>query len=999
MTAVTDLSENEMLKNLFELEGLGISSEENSQDEKANNYLEQYAKSISFESGYVVAPFPLKENVADLSDNYPVAARRLMALQVQLSTNSELRSWYCKIINDYIASDVIEVVTTDNTSLSKYYMPHSGVWRPEKAKPLRIVFDASSKKKGELSLNDVVFKGESFVKKIHDILITSRSSNIILICDIEAAFTQIRLDESHKDLCRFLWLNDVDRPAVRSNVTEYRFKRLPFGINASPSILNMAIVTYLKSQNDQLADEIVDNLYVDNILLTASTPEEALAKYRKSKEMFAKIGMNLREYVSNSEAVNRGIPPCDRAPDGKIKLLGVRYDTVKDEFSIQTGVQSKERLTKREVVSQLNSIYDPLGLAAPLLVKQREIYSCNVNWNEMIPEELSVRWIRTCSAISNVAASVPRALVSGPVHTSQCSLWAFCDASEIAMATSCYLRHDDTSKVSSLVSGKTKLTPKKSKQTIPRLELLAILMGVRLCNNICTNSLSLIKEVNIITDSKVALAWIKSSRKLPVFVANQKERIDNVVKFLRKKHIKVNFYHVPTAENPADAGTRGLSATNWPNHSWLRGPRWLEKTPENWPLTHIDCITEQQSDESEMETPIAVVEISETCPANKSEKIIDLKRISRLTVAKRVVALVGKGLHKWVQSTNNNRSINIQTTLLRKFSVGSPITASDIAAAESVIIIQEQSGYKINDLQKRYPQKKLKMDDLGIIRYVSRLQNACIPEDTKSPIFIPYKSDLAKLIVADTHIKNAHCGKEQILTLIRQRFWIPRPSAIIKAYTRQCVVCRRCHGLPFALPEMAPLPKDRVIVSKTFENVGCDFMGPIESVTREKMYVCLYTCLTTRAVHLEVVEDLTTGAFLSSFIRFISRRGVPKYVRSDCGTNFKLGQKVIQKLFEDDENRENTVMSYCATEGIKWVFNPPGAPWMGGVWERLVGSVKRALQKTFGRKRLNFVQLCTAMARTEAVLNTRPITKIHNSDLSEIPLRPIDFLRGKDLQQ
>ncbi|VDL75517.1 unnamed protein product [Nippostrongylus brasiliensis] len=275
---------------------------------------------------------------------------------------------------------------------------------------------------------------------------------------------------------------------------------------------------------------MVDNLYVDNILLTASTPEEALAKYRKSKEMFAKIGMNLREYVSNSEAVNRGISPCDRAPNGKIKLLGVRYDTVKDEFSIQTDVKFKERLTKRDVVSQLNSIYDPLGLAAPLLVKlkhlMREIYSCNVNWNEMIPEELSVRWIRTCSAMSNVAASVPRALVTGPVRTSQCSLWAFCDAGEIAMATSCYLRHDDTSKVSSLVSGKTKLTSKKSKQTIPRLELLAILTpGVRLCNNICKNTLSLIKEVNIITDSKVALAWIKSPRELPIFVANQTELI------------------------------------------------------------------------------------------------------------------------------------------------------------------------------------------------------------------------------------------------------------------------------------------------------------------------------------------------------------------------------------------------------------------------------------------------------------------------------------------
>ncbi|XGW02582.1 hypothetical protein V3C99_014542, partial [Haemonchus contortus] len=185
---------------------------------------------------------------------------------------------------------------------------------------------------------------------------------------------------------------------------------------------------------------------------------------------------------------------------------------------------------------------------------------------------------------------------------------------------------------------------------------------------------------------------------------------------------------------------------------------------------------------------------------------------------------------------------------------------------------------------------------------------------------------------------------------------------------------------------MAPLPKDRVTESRTFERAGCDFLGPIESATHEKMYVCLYTCLTTRAVHLEVVEDLSAGAFLNSFIRFISRRGVPNYVRSDCGSNFKLGQKVIEKLFEENENGDKFVMSYCATEGVQWIFNPPGAPWMGGVWERLFGSVKRAFQKTCGRRKLTFVQLCTAMTRIEAILNSRPITKIHNTDLSILPL-------------
>lgn len=148
---------------------------------------------------------------------------------------------------------------------------------------------------------------------------------------------------------------------------------------------------------------------------------------------------------------------------------------------------------------------------------------------------------------------------------------------------------------------------------------------------------------------------------------------------------------------------------------------------------------------------------------------------------------------------------------------------------------------------------------------------------------------------------------------------------------------------------MPSLPSDSVMVSKPFENVGCDFMGPFLSKSLEKMYVCLYTCLTTRALHLELVENLSAGAFLNSFIRFTSRRGIPKLMRSDCGSNFKQGERIIAARYENDHTTGNSLMSYCATEKIKWVFNPPGAPWMGGAWERLVGSVKKAFNKSIGR--------------------------------------------------
>nr|CDJ85511.1 reverse transcriptase [Haemonchus contortus] len=310
ITAVTSAEpENEMLTKLFELEGLGIAPENDEENKDLLPYFNKYSKQMSFDGGFVTAPFPLKDNVIDLADNYSSAIKRLASLHRQLENNLEQKKWYVKILTQYEAEDIIEKAHESiPNSVGLYYMPHSGVWRPQKPKPLRIVFDASSKRKGQLSLNDVTHKGESLIKKIHDILVASRINEIILTCDIEAAFTQIRLQNTHKDLCRFLWLKDPNKPPYRENIVEYRFKRVPFGAKPSPSILNMALLTFLQSRNTPLSKEILDNLYVDNVLLGASTPSEAISKYKESKALLSEIGMNLREYSSNRTEVNDAIP-------------------------------------------------------------------------------------------------------------------------------------------------------------------------------------------------------------------------------------------------------------------------------------------------------------------------------------------------------------------------------------------------------------------------------------------------------------------------------------------------------------------------------------------------------------------------------------------------------------------------------------------------------------------------------------------------------------------
>ncbi|KHJ87661.1 integrase core domain protein [Oesophagostomum dentatum] len=392
--------------------------------------------------------------------------------------------------------------------------------------------------------------------------------------------------------------------------------------------------------------------------------------------------------------------------------------------------------------------------------------------------------------------------------------------------------------------------------------------------------------------------------------------------------IPVKFYHVPTKDNPADAGSRGLTTKEIVTHDWVRGPRWLRTHPNHWPLKPIEMVTAEEVNEPAdmiVSTPIEIP------PEQKQdEKIIDLKRFSKYNKALLSIALACKTAKKWVSLTSTNKNLEIKLKVINKF----------------------QSDLEIS------------------------------------------VDDLTRLIIEKLHTENGHCGKEHTLCIARQRFWIPRPARAYANIVKKCIICKKYQGPPYGAPIMGPLPRDRVIISKPFENVGCDFMGPFSSKTNEKMYVCLFTCLTTRAIHLEVVENLSAGAFLNSFIRFISRRGVPAIVRSDCGTNFKLGEAIIQKMFEKCDENGLSLMSYCASERIRWLFNPPASPWMGGAWERLVGLVKKAFNKSIGRKRLNFADMCTVIARIEAIVNTRPLTKLNSSDITELPLRPVDFLRG-----
>ena len=210
----------------------------------------------------------------------------------------------------------------------------------------------------------------------------------------------------------------------------------------------------------------------------------------------------------------------------------------------------------------------------------------------------------------------------------------------------------------------------------------------------------------------------------------------------------------------------------------------------------------------------------------------------------------------------------------------------------------------------------------------------------------------------------------------------------------KCVICRKLEGVPCALPSPPPLPEFRVTEQPPFMYTGVDFAGPLYIKTQglvnmSKVWLCLFTCCVTRAVHLHIVPDLTTDSFLRCFKRFTARRGIPHKMISDNGKTFKATAKGISAVLSD-----SAVQGHSAGTGVQWSFNLEKAPWWGGLFERLIKSTKRCLKKTIGQARISYDELLTIVTEVEMILNSRPLSYVSTEDLEE-PLTPLHLLMGR----
>ena len=378
--------------------------------------------------------------------------------------------------------------------------------------------------------------------------------------------------------------------------------------------------------------------------------------------------------------------------------------------------------------------------------------------------------------------------------------------------------------------------------------------------------------------------------------------------------------------------------------------------------------------------------------------VIDCEKFSNFKFLIRVTARVLRFLEKML-----DRSLGVYNVHYSS----SELEADELNRAETLRIcsiqFEKEIRYlKCNSGQNKFPyidQFGLFLDAHNLLKCKGRINNSSLSVTEKNPGLLPLKHPFVKMLVTDAHHSTKHGGVNDILVALRCQYWILKGRQIVKFIVRSCVICKKLEGLPYCSQPSPDLPTCRVSDDPPFSHTGLDFAGPVycresRNVSdHSKGYICLFTCASTRAIHLELTRGMSADQFLLAFRRFTGRRGLPTTLLSDNAKTFKSSSKEIRSICHSPE-----VFRYLTDQRTSWRFIVARAPWWGGFWERMVRSVKRCLKKVVGRTTLTFDELGTLLIEIESVVNSRPLTYVYDDQEGvSYALTPAHLIYGRQL--
>ena len=991
--------------------------DEDTGDQLAPSIDDQYALSIMetcsrSKDGHFVIHLPWKNNEVTLPSNRKLAVNRISYLKKRFERDPQYFRKYKEKIDEYLSSGYARKVPDDyqpKYSGRDWYIPHHAT-----GKKFRVVFDCAAKYEGT-SLNENLLQGPDYTNSLVGILNRFRQEAVAFSCDIKAMYHQVKVHPDDINSLKFLWWPDND---LSKDPVDHQMLVHLFGAKSSPSCAGYALKRTATDNHTNASKETIEvvktNFYVDDCVCSVKTTKDALMLIEELEELLLSSGFQLSKYRSNCHIVCLSIPENRRSSkndaslldkQSSCKTLGIIWDTEFDRLKIKVNIGPKPT-TRRGILSVISQVFDPLGIVQPYTfpVKRllQQLCSQRFGWDDQIPEQLRSVWYNWLDQLPHLQSiSISRSFKPKGFVPISTQLHIFCDASEQGFGTVAYLRFVASENVihCTLVMAKSRVAPMKTR-TIPRLELSAALLGVQLSKLLLQELNYEINNVYFWTDSTVVLQYINNDHKrFHTYVANRLVKIHN-------GSTPNQWNHVSSDNNPADFLTRGMTAKTHTGklNMWFNGPAFLWKSENNWPKSFP--LLPLSSSDANVKGSSMVLQTDSTKFLSDTESWLSKlgtrhsnwlklqKMIAWLLMFKRYCITVF--MHK------------------QKFTLKGHLTTCNLEEAALIIIkdVQEQcfprlmtSLAKHETIAKGRGFSSPELQGLlrlapflhkGIMRVGGRLHNSHLDFDTKHPIILPRNNHVCSLVINYYHVREGHAGTLHVLSALREKYWIIQGQAAVRSVIRKCIHCQFQRS-QVGSQMMASLPPCRVTpYHPAFTWTGIDYMGPFAvKVLRSnlKRYVAVFTCLASRAIHLEVSYGLDTSSFLMAFRRFTGRRGKPKAVYSDNGTNFIGADRELKSALK--EWNQSVIHHSLLQQHIDWHFNPPGASHQGGVWERVIRTVRKVLYAITKGRMLNDETLHTFLVEVERIVNNRPITPL-SDDISDSPsLTPNSLLTGR----
>jgi len=1003
-----DHSLKEDLRILWDRETLGIYEHELHMNDEAA--LQSFRDTVKLDpkTGQYEVGLPFNERKSLLKDNYKMAYARARSEQRRMILDSDYRCLFADALHTLKEQNYIEQVELEEPVEGPIvYLPYRGIVRKDHASTkCRIVMDASAKTSiNDFSLNQALYTGPNKIADLSQCLLKFMAGRHACVADIRQAFLRIWIRKTDRDVQRFLVPEDLLDP--NSKMICYRYTSVMFGSAASPFLLAAVLEKHIQDTcaNDMVKAALLFNTYVDNISFAAKLEKDINTFFTESIDDMAKGGFEIRQWASNSPQVMSQARSLNIAENADmVNVLGMLWDIKSDTIRFKPKIKWDGQFVKQSALGATMSLFDPLGLLNPIEVPNRlflqKLWEGNYAWKNSFEndQELRDQWLDLLNKSVQAVElfNIPREIVL----TDDSEIHVFADASGDSYGAAVYVVNPPTGKrpkgYSKLILSKGKIKPLQGSpkgNTIPKLELTAMLVGAHLARFVFqTFELKSSTDLYLHSDAKVVLDWLNSVELDSTYVHRR-------VVAIRTTCPTAIVRHVPTDDNPADLITRRQPSVDkfLSNDKWWHGPSWLILPKSEWPhqntLYTLQPKFREKSQVVQVNINVALLQAF----TNFESYVLPEPPLILTSMTDRYKSLENKGSLFYFRHDTFRKSMRLMTNVIRFVYSNRRFRGYDLFDKSGLSWYNFTKLYGLKQAQKEcFPYELntlleggsvtkgpcstfgLVLDFVGVIRCGAFRHNQVDPLDPFGPVLVAPEHPFVYSYIYSKHFHSNCSSRDYTLNKVKREIHGPGVRAVVYKLVHDCVLCKQSRALylKYRYPLSPKLPSFRTTFVAPFSACGVDLAGPfvvLKDTSRLKVWICLFTCLTTRAIYLVLLHDLRASTFLRALRELCSRHSTPLIMVSDNATNFVPVSQILEKI--------RTELKDLLPLSTEWRFISVKAPWFGGTHERLIGIMKNELLKMTRGIVITYDEFKSHMFEVERVVNDRPLMRVGRTEV------------------